>query len=92
MPPKQAVAGASYVEVMIAGRTIRGTITVDGFPKDQATFNRVSGYVEQVPPSIGICYMRKHDMRHHRNQCQTLKSTRTLGMPDDVTREWSAIW
>ena len=27
---------------------IRGTITVDGYPKDQATFNRVSGYVEQV--------------------------------------------
>ena len=27
---------------------MRGTITVDGHPKDQATFNRVSGYVEQV--------------------------------------------
>ena len=27
---------------------MRGTITVDGYPKDQATFNRVSGYVEQV--------------------------------------------
>ena len=40
--------------MMGAGGTIRGTITVDGFPKDQATFNRVSGYVEQVSPSI--CY------------------------------------
>lgn len=27
---------------------MRGTITVDGYPKDQSTFNRVSGYVEQV--------------------------------------------
>ena len=27
---------------------MQGTITVDGHPKDQATFNRVSGYVEQV--------------------------------------------
>ena len=27
---------------------MRGTITVDGYPKDQATFNRISGYVEQV--------------------------------------------
>ena len=35
---------------MVAGGMIRGTITVDGYPKDQATFNRVSGYVEQVPP------------------------------------------
>lgn len=27
---------------------MRGDITVDGHPKDAATFARVSGYVEQV--------------------------------------------
>ena len=31
-----------------AGGIVRGEITVDGYPKDQATLNRVSGYVEQV--------------------------------------------
>ena len=35
-------------DAVVAGGMIRGTITVDGYPKDQATFNRVSGYVEQV--------------------------------------------
>ena len=42
--------------IMGAGGTIRGTITVDGYPKDQATFNRVSGYVEQVLSSTGVCH------------------------------------
>ena len=27
---------------------MRGRITVDGHPKEQATFARISGYVEQV--------------------------------------------
>ena len=34
--------------LFFAGGHVRGAITVDGHPKDQATFNRVSGYVEQV--------------------------------------------
>ena len=62
---------------MVAGGMIRGTITVDGYPKDQATFNRVSGYVEQVTPSIGVWYMRKHMISHTRNQCQVPKPTDT---------------
>ncbi|CAK0748752.1 hypothetical protein CVIRNUC_001857 [Coccomyxa viridis] len=47
------VSGAGKTTLMdvLAGRKtgghVRGTITVDGHPKDQATFNRVSGYVEQ---------------------------------------------
>ena len=31
---------------------MRGDITVDGHPKDAATFARVSGYVEQVQIAI----------------------------------------
>ena len=38
----------NYDWLSSAGGHVRGTITVDGHPKDQATFNRVSGYVEQV--------------------------------------------
>ena len=38
---------------MYTGGLVRGRITVDGHPKEQATFARISGYVEQVrrPPS-----------------------------------------
>ena len=62
---------------MVAGGTIRGTITVDGYPKDQATFNRVSGYVEQVSPSSGIHYMHTHITSHTRYQCHIPKPTDT---------------
>lgn len=47
---KHPLASELRIEVVLAGGMTRGTITVDGYPKDQATFNRVSGYVEQVPP------------------------------------------
>ena len=32
----------------LAGGRITGDVRVNGFPKEQATFARVSGYVEQV--------------------------------------------
>ena len=48
---------------------MRGAITVDGHPKDQATFNRVSGYVEQVH-SKAISILKPRSAYHHGTQCR----------------------
>ncbi len=45
-----SVLSSSPIFASHAGGIITGDIRVDGFPKEQATFARVAGYVEQVPP------------------------------------------
>ena len=55
-------AGKTTLMDVIAGRKTQGEITgdilVNGHPKDQATWSRVMGYVEQVQP---VCFAYMHD-------------------------------
>lgn len=54
-------AGKTTLMDVIAGRKTQGEITgnilVNGYPKDQATWSRVMGYVEQVSacPCLQAC-------------------------------------
>lgn len=67
---------------------MRGDITVDGHPKDPATFARVAGYVEQVCLSIDEYFSRLPGLpRTH--QGKGLCSPKWIGL-DVETRRWCA--
>lgn len=40
---------------VVAGGTITGEVLVNGHPKEQRSFNRISGYVEQMNSQIEVC-------------------------------------
>ena len=92
-------AGKTTLMDVIAGRKTQGEITgdilVNGHPKDQKTWSRVVGYVEQTDihsPQVGVCSF--HFRFIPKTQCKpySLGCGATCDSSDTLARKHRCCW
>ncbi|BDA51445.1 ABC transporter G family member 36 [Coccomyxa sp. Obi] len=81
-------AGKTTLLDLLAGRKtgglVRGRITVDGHPKEQATFARISGYVEQFDIHSPATTVREALAYSAELRLADVQSTQLQGFVDEV--------